>query len=222
MTAILFGSISTIADTSELQRKAFNQAFGAHGLDWTWSREDYLRMLESSGGEQRIAEYAASVGASVDAAAVHRSKSEIFRASLPGSGITPRSGVVETVQAAKRDGSKVALVTTTSPDNVGALIQALSPELGIGDFDLVVDSSTVQTPKPDPAAYTYALTTLDASAGQCVAIEDNVGGVEAALASGVACVAFPNENTAAHDFAAATQRVDRVDFDELQKIAGAS
>ena len=36
MSAILFGSISTIADTSELQRQAFNQAFKAHGLDWDW------------------------------------------------------------------------------------------------------------------------------------------------------------------------------------------
>jgi hypothetical protein len=35
MSAILFGSISTLADTSELQRRAFNEAFSAHGLDWT-------------------------------------------------------------------------------------------------------------------------------------------------------------------------------------------
>ena len=38
MSAILFGSISTLADTSELQRRAFNEAFEAHGLDWNWSR----------------------------------------------------------------------------------------------------------------------------------------------------------------------------------------
>jgi hypothetical protein len=42
MSAILFGSIGPIADTSELQRQAFNQAFQAHGLDWCWHREEYL------------------------------------------------------------------------------------------------------------------------------------------------------------------------------------
>ena len=40
MSAILFGSISTLADTSEMQRAAFNEAFRAHGLDWSWSREE--------------------------------------------------------------------------------------------------------------------------------------------------------------------------------------
>ena len=34
MATILFGSISTLADTSELQRQAFNDAFKAYGLDW--------------------------------------------------------------------------------------------------------------------------------------------------------------------------------------------
>lgn len=33
MPAILLRSISTLADTSELQRQAFNQAFAQHGLD---------------------------------------------------------------------------------------------------------------------------------------------------------------------------------------------
>jgi hypothetical protein len=39
---ILFGSISTVADTSELQREAFNAAFAEHGLDWRWDPDDPL------------------------------------------------------------------------------------------------------------------------------------------------------------------------------------
>ncbi|MFT7179418.1 MAG: phosphoglycolate phosphatase-like HAD superfamily hydrolase, partial [Oceanospirillaceae bacterium] len=37
--AILFGSIGTLVETSELQRRAFNQAFSEAGLDWNWSEE---------------------------------------------------------------------------------------------------------------------------------------------------------------------------------------
>ncbi|MET0929093.1 MAG: hypothetical protein ABWX74_06215, partial [Aeromicrobium sp.] len=79
MSAILFGSISTLADTSELQRRAFNEAFSAHGLDWTWERDDYVGMLGSNGGAGRIAEYATSKGVDVDADAVHATKSQIFQ-----------------------------------------------------------------------------------------------------------------------------------------------
>ena len=220
MSAVLFGSISTIADTSELQRESFNRAFAAHGLDWRWDREDYLSMLESSGGANRIADYAQSRGEDVDAAAVHRTKSEYFRTSLAAADLTPRDGVVETVRAAKENGARVALVTTTSPDNVASLVDALDPALRRADFDLIVDATTVDEPKPDAAAYRYALDALGESADGCVAIEDNVGGVESAVASGVTCVAFPNENTAGHSFDRATRRVDRLDFDELRGLAG--
>ena len=41
----------------------------------------------------------------------------------------------------------------------------------------------------------------------------------AATAAGVTCVAFPNENTAGHDFGAAARRVDRLDFAELADLA---
>ena len=34
--AVLFGSIGTLAETSDLQRDAFNEAFKISGLDWFW------------------------------------------------------------------------------------------------------------------------------------------------------------------------------------------
>jgi HAD superfamily hydrolase (TIGR01509 family) len=218
MSAILFGSIGTIADTSELQRQAFNQAFKAHGLDWCWNRDEYLTMLEKSGGQKRIADYAGSTGQTVDADAIHQSKSELFQKSLTESQVPSRFGVVETIQDAKNKGLKIALVTTTSQENISLLIEALRPNIQATDFDLIVDASNVEHPKPDKAAYTFALEKLGEKPDDCIAIEDNLGGVEAAIAAGLDCVAFPGENTAHHDFKKAHYRVDRLDFDELQKF----
>lgn len=218
MSAILFGSIGTIADTSELQRQAFNQAFKAHGLDWCWNREEYLTMLEKSGGQKRIADYADSTGQTVDAEAIHRSKSELFQKSLTESQVPPRSGVVETIQDAKSKGLKLALVTTTSQKNISLLMEALHPNIQATDFNLIVDASSVEHPKPDKAAYTFALEKLGEKSGDCIAIEDNLDGVEAAIAAGLNCVAFPGKNTAHHDFKEAQHRVDRLDFDELRKF----
>jgi len=216
MSAILFGSISTIADTSELQREAFNRAFEKHGLDWQWPRDQYLELLETSGGEQRIAEFAEAQGEDVDAAAVHRSKSEIFQSSLADSGISPRPGVLETIRESKEQGFRLGLVTTTSRENVDALLAALGGDLAESDFDLVVDASMVDQPKPDPAAYVFALDRMNESAGGCVAIEDNLGGVEAAKAAGLACAAFPNRNTASHDFSHADRVLERLSFAEAR------
>ena len=215
MTALLLGSISTVADTSELQRQAFNQAFETHGLGWRWDQDQYRAMLSHSGGQARIAEYAQSLGQTVDAKAIHETKTRIFQDDVAKNGLTPRAGVVASIRGVKSSGWKVALVTTTSPGNVTALIDALSPHLTAGDFDVIVDSSSVDQPKPDRAAYMFALRHLGQAPGACVAVEDNVGGVQSATAAGVTCVAFPNENTAGDDFTGAERRVDRLDTAEL-------
>lgn len=219
MSAILFGSISTVADTSELQRQSFNEAFAAHGLDWTWEREDYVRMLEQSGGADRVTAYAQERGAEVDATAIHRTKSEIFQKRLITDGVEPRAGVVDTIAAAQRGGVKLGLVTTTSPDNVEALVTALRPHVDISGFDVVVDVTQVEQPKPDRDAYDFALDRLGETSDSVVAVEDNLGGVQAAAAAGLVCVAFPNTNTSGHDFTGAHARVDRLDADQLIGLA---
>ncbi|HEY0718301.1 MAG TPA: HAD-IA family hydrolase [Streptosporangiaceae bacterium] len=219
MSALLLGSISTVADTSELQRQAYNEAFEAHGLGWRWDRDDYRAMLAESGGQDRVAAYARSRGETVDAAAVHETKSKIFRERLTTTGLAPRPGVADTIKAAKDRGWKVGLVTTTAHANVAALLGRLHPQVSDQDFDIIVDSSSVGSPKPDPAAYVFALQGLTEAPGDCVAVEDNVGGVQAAVAAGVPCVAFPNENTSQHHFTGAAEQVGRLDFAELQPLA---
>lgn len=210
MSALLFGSISTIADTSELQRESFNEAFTQHGLDWQWDREDYRSMLAENGGQNRVAAFAQSRGQDVDAAAVHRTKSEIFQRKAGEGSLIARPGVLDSVRAAKDAGAKVALVTTTEAANIEALVRALA-DLTMSDFDLVVDRDDVDAPKPDPAAYRYALQTLGEQAGDAIAVEDNTGGVRAAVDAGLTCVAFPNANTGAQDFGSAVRVVDHLD-----------
>jgi HAD superfamily hydrolase (TIGR01509 family) len=219
LSAIFFGSISTLADTSELQRRAFNESFAAHGLDWNWSRDDYRSMLGSNGGADRVRDYATSIGAEVDADAVHTTKSQIFQELLGSSGVEPRPGVVETVDMAKAKGLQLGLVTTTSKANVEALLSALKPHLGDAPFDVVVDRDSVEQPKPDGACYELALDRLGLDAIKTVAIEDNVGGVKAAAAAGVPCIAFPNENTAGSDFDGAAETVDRLNHRQVISFA---
>lgn len=216
MPALLLGSISTLVDTSEIQRGAFNQAFVQHGLDWRWEREEYRGLLTDNGGAQRIADYAQDHGADVDAAAVHATKSELFQDQLHKVGIRTRPGIIDAIRAAKQRGWRVGLVTTTSGANVDALLDGLD-ELSREDFDVVTDVDSVDSPKPDPAAYAKALAELGVSADECVALEDNVGGAAAATAAGITCVAFPNENTAGHDFGE-TPVTHHVVFDDLAPL----
>ncbi|MDO9407511.1 HAD-IA family hydrolase [Patulibacter sp.] len=221
MAAILFGSISTIADTSELQRDAFNRAFKEHGLDWNWSQDDYRELLKKAGGKQRVADKAAETGEDVDAEAVHATKSRLFQESVKDAGLSPRPGVVETIKDGKDAGYKIALVTTTSKENVDAVVDALGGAVDRSDFDLLVSISDVDRPKPDESAYLYALSSLGEDAGGSVAIEDNLDGVAAAKGAGITVAAFPSENSQTHDFDAADERVEQLSLSGLQSLTTA-
>ena len=220
MSAVLFGSIGTLADTSELQRASFNEAFQTHGLNWNWSQEEYQDLLKESGGAKRIDAYAQSRGETVDADAVHATKSEAFQNHLRSDGIALRPGVRETIDQASRDGVQIGLVTTTSPENVAALAEALRPGIDVGEFAVIVDTSDVTESKPAPDAYRFALDRLGEQPGDCVALEDNIGGAHAAAAAGVTCVAFPGVNNASHDFDGVADNVDELDPTELAAILG--
>ena len=49
MKALLLGSIGVLAETSELQRRAYNTAFVAHGVDWHWNIATYLPQAARTG-----------------------------------------------------------------------------------------------------------------------------------------------------------------------------
>jgi HAD superfamily hydrolase (TIGR01509 family) len=219
MPSLLFGSISTLADTSEVQREAFNRAFADHGLDWRWDQDEYRAMLGSNGGAARIAAYASDRDERVDPAAVHATKSERFHELLAEGRAEARPGVVDTIEAARSRGVPVGVATTTSPANVAAVLAAIGvPPTGLA---VVLDAEQVDQPKPAPEVYTTALARLGGAAGQAVAIEDNPGGIASARAAGVTCVAFPNENTVGLDFTGAAVTITRVDLDQLLSLVDA-
>lgn len=167
-----------------MQREAFNEALRADGLDWSWSREEYQPLLQSSGGEQRVADYVAERGEDVDAAAVHWTKSKLAQGRM-AAGVTARAGVVETIKAAQGAGDKLALVTTTARENVDALLHGLD-DVSAEDLDVIIDASSVEEPKPDKSAYTLALQNLGVDAGTAVDIEDNVIGLASVKGGGCA------------------------------------
>lgn len=202
MKALFLGSIGTLSDTSELQREAFNAAFREHGLDWHWDCDAYRDMLRVAGGRQRIAAQAEAEGIAVDATAVHATKSRIFQNMLDDGRAEARPGIHELLENAREQGLLLGFVTTTAKENVTALLGGLgiSPDR----FDLIVSRDDVTNPKPDPECYTHAAMALGCEAKACIAIEDNTDGVRAARAAGMAVYAWPNENTADHDFDGAT------------------
>ncbi len=191
LTTLLFGSIGTIVETSELQRRAFNQAFAEAELGWEWDTETYQELLKKSGGRQRIEDYATAQGRAVDATALHTRKTEIFDQMMREEALEPRPGVPEVVRAAKSEGIRLGFVTSTSRRNTDAVFAALNGKIEPADFDFIGDDTMVKHSKPAPDIYEVAKEALGIDPETCLAIEDTPVSLSAAQAAGIECIAFP-------------------------------
>ena len=215
MNAILFGSIGSIVESSEIQRQAFNQAFKQHDLDWNWSAKEYADLIKNSGGRQRVADYASSKKADVDVDAIYQAKCENFEKMMSEGSHQPRPGVIETIHRAKKEGIKLGFVTSTTKENRSLIMDAVKDSISEADFDVVVDLSVVEDRKPLPACYDVALEKLGCAAMDALAIENNVDGMSAANAAGIRCIVVAGEFNDHHIYKDAHLRLDNLDADTV-------
>ena len=208
LRAVIFGAIGVIAETSELQRRAFNAAFAEAGLDWVWDVAAYRDLLSINGGQERLRAYrdadARRLGVS-DAliAALHDRKTALYAGIIEGGSLAPRSGVAALMAACKAAGVLTAFCTSTSRDNVDAIAGGLAGQLDFADFASITTIDKIARVKPAPDAYLHCLGALGLTAEEVVAIEDTPVSMASALAAGIRVIATPGAMTADQDFSGA-------------------
>ena len=188
--ALIFDVDGTLAETEELHRHAFNAAFAAQGLPFVWDRTLYARLLDVTGGKERInhflREHAPDTTLSAqEIAALHADKTERYAQSVAAGGLALRRGVARLIREAEIAGIPLAIATTTSRPNVDALLRAT---LGRQPFRVIAAGDEVSAKKPSPEIYVLALRRLGLPAEACVAFEDTVNGVRSAQDAGLRCV----------------------------------
>jgi beta-phosphoglucomutase-like phosphatase (HAD superfamily) len=103
------------------------------------------------------------------------------------------------VRHVRRDGYRTALTTVSHAAQAFVVLDAL----GLRDqFDVIVTIDDVEHGKPDPEIYLLACRRLALPPSSCLAIEDSLPGVRAAIAAHIACVASTNDLTRASIHAA--------------------
>lgn len=217
MKAVFFGSIGSVVETSELQRKSFNDAFAEAGLNWYWDQKSYRQMLTTSGGQKRISDFAAMRNETVDASALHARKSVFFQAALEHDELPLRPGVAATVALAKDASFSLGFVTSTERETVEIIAQSVTKATST-PFDVVTWRSDERPGKPEPAVYNKALAQLRLTADDVIAIEDNRDGVLSSKAAGLFTIGFPGENTSQEDMSDVDQLVIDGLADSLAKL----
>jgi HAD superfamily hydrolase (TIGR01509 family) len=173
--AVLLDLDGTLVDSEPVWARATGELAARYGVPWTVADDDAI------------------IGAAIpDVAAMLIGRGVPWRSErierwlndrvieLETDGPPWRPGALELLAALAAGGLPSALVTM-SYRSVGAAIAAAAPA---GSLSVVVAGDDVERGKPDPQAYTLAAATLGVEASACVAVEDSVPGLTAALASG--------------------------------------
>lgn len=209
LQALLFDVDGTLADTErDAHRPAFNKAFAELGLDWVWDVELYGKLLAVSGGKERMRHYIehyrqqqiAPGEVEVLITDLYRVKTRHYTAALADGSMALRPGVKRLINEARAAGLRLAIVTTTSPDNVAALLRnSLAPDAESW-FEQIAAGDIVSAKKPAPDIYDWALCAMGLAPQYCLALEDSSNGLRSSLAARITTVVTVNGYTAEENF----------------------
>ncbi len=219
LKALLFDVDGTLSDTErDGHRVAFNQAFEEYGIDWHWSIETYGELLAVTGGKERMRFYADKF---LDKNAwpdnldelipeLHKAKTRHYTKLLSTGAIPLRPGVERLINEARQQNFRLAIVTTTTPENVTALLTHTLGAESIDWFEVIAAGDIVPAKKPASDIYDYTLKTMDLTADQCIAFEDSANGIKSSHGANLKTIITINDYTKDHDFTGACIVLDQM------------
>lgn len=179
LQAVLFDMDGTLVDTERLWWEAVEQVAGR-----PLTEADQPEVLG------RPVEHTADWLAAATGTAVGQLAAELHRefAARVRTGIVPRPGALDLLDALARAGVPTALVTASPRAVADTVLEAL----GATRFAVSVTADDTEHTKPAPDPYLAACRALGVDPAACVAVEDTETGVTSAEAAGCAVLAVPS------------------------------
>ncbi len=218
LEALIFDVDGTLADTErDGHRVAFNQAFDEAGLGWDWTVELYGELLQVTGGKERIRLYVEKFLEDFEldedvtefSARLHKRKTHFYLELLQSGAIPLRPGVERLINEAREAGLRLAISTTTTPENVTYLLTATLGKKSLDWFEVIAAGDIVPAKKPAPDIYTWAMEQMNISPEVCLAFEDSLNGVKSSLAADLKTLITVNGYTKDDDFTGAVLVLDQ-------------
>ncbi len=219
LSALIFDVDGTLADTErDGHRVAFNLAFEAAELDWNWNPEFYGELLAVTGGKERIRFYLENYNTDFQkpedfdafVTKLHASKTRLFTLLLSEGKIPLRPGVERLIREAKDTGILMAIATTTTPENVTALLTYTLGAESIAWFEVIAAGDIVPAKKPAPDIYNFVMEKMNLTAESCIVFEDSYNGIQSSVRAGLPTIITTNGYTENDDFSEALLVLDQM------------
>jgi len=182
--AVLWDMDGTLVDTEPYWMRAEHELVDSFG--GTWTHADAMLLVGS--GLLGSAAILQNRGVKLAAEAIVDLLTTRVQEQLASAGIPWRPGAHELLSELHTAGVPMALVTMSEQ----RMARQIAGIVGFDAFTTIVSGDMVQQSKPHPESYLTAADELGVDPAHCVAIEDSLPGVAAAVASGAVVVAVPH------------------------------
>jgi beta-phosphoglucomutase-like phosphatase (HAD superfamily) len=210
LKAVIFDVGGTIAETADVKRAAFNQAFAEVGLDWVWGRAAFAQVLSNALPGAEVEFYALlrhpdmfnRLEANGLLDQIPRRQQQIYFNLSEAGAATLRPGVARLMGEVIASGVRLALCSTGPRLEFETL---LFNRFGLEIHDAIsvsVAAEDLQGASP-VQAYRTCLERLRLHASSIQVIEDSAQGAAAAASLGTSVIATPSQYTLHEKFPSA-------------------
>ncbi|NYJ19307.1 HAD superfamily hydrolase (TIGR01509 family) [Leifsonia psychrotolerans] len=187
--AVLWDMDGTIVDTEPYWMLAETELVASFG--GTWTHEDCMQMVGN--GLEKSAEILQGAGVDMEIDAIVTLLTNRVQEQLNSHGLPWRPGALELLTALSAAGVPMALVTMSLKRMAQQIADKITEQLGESPFATIVAGDMVTDPKPHPEAYLLAADILGVDPVHCIAIEDSVPGLAAAVSAGTIAIGVPHQ-----------------------------
>mmetsp|Transcript_44762 Transcript_44762/g.70081 ORF Transcript_44762/g.70081 Transcript_44762/m.70081 type:complete len:288 (-) Transcript_44762:347-1210(-) len=224
--AILFACDGVLADTErDGHRVALNEALKEFTTDGLEASVEVYGKLLNARGEERLVELWKELGwKDMDydlAVKIYDRKTEIFQGMIEKGSIPIRPGILELIDEAIAANIPIAVCSSNTQRAVEGIVESMGTERA-SKIEIFA-GGRVSRRKPSPDIYNLAKGTLGVTREDCVVVEDDQVGLEAAKAANMAVLITKSAYTNDDDFKQAdlvvdSLAVDEIDLDAISKL----
>jgi beta-phosphoglucomutase len=177
--AVLFDMDGVLIDAKDWHYEALNRALGHFGL--SISRDSHLSTFDGLPTRQKLKMLSKSRGLPEELHEFINALKQSYTQEISQTRCKPSFNHQYALSKLKHEGYRLAVCSNSVRQSVETMMQlsALMPFL-----DFVISNEDVLNGKPDPEMYLRAMSALDVKPEECLILEDNEHGIQAAISSG--------------------------------------
>jgi HAD superfamily hydrolase (TIGR01509 family) len=202
--AILFDMDGVLIDAKDWHYEALNRALEHFG--YTISRESHLSTFDGLPTREKLRMLTSSRGLPEGLHDFFNTLKQAYTLEISYQRCKPIFNHQYALTRLKKDGYNLAVCSNSVRQSIEAMMRlsGLSAHL-----DLIVSNQDVEKGKPDPEMYLKAMKSLNVESHECLILEDNEHGIQAAVASGghLLRIGVPDDVT----YQAITTRISEVE-----------